>query len=229
MGETIVLEPGNDLEDGMAVAARQLGGDQRGLERVVEPERVILFRVPWTDDRGEIQVNRGYRIQMNSAIGPYKGGLRFHPEETFDTIRALAAWMTWKCAIVDIPLGGGMGGVVCNPKGLSFGELERLSRSYIRQVGRILGEDMDVPAPDVYTNSMVMGWMMDEYSKMAGAYTPGVITGKPVGGGGSLGRTEATGFGVIYTDAADGTENGKGPRRGESDRCASAVCDCRTP
>ncbi|MHB1384768.1 MAG: Glu/Leu/Phe/Val family dehydrogenase, partial [Bellilinea sp.] len=140
-----------------------------------------------------------FRVQHNDARGPNKGGIRFHPAETLDMVRALATWMTWKCAVVDIPLGGGKGGVVVDPATLSSGEKERLVRGWVQQMWRNIGPRQDVPAPDVGTNPQMMGWMMDEYSRLTGQYTPGVITGKPVGGGGSLGRTEATGYGVIYT------------------------------
>jgi glutamate dehydrogenase (NAD(P)+) len=137
-------------------------------------------------------------VQHNDARGPAKGGIRFHPSETMDTVRALSMWMTWKCAVADIPLGGGKGGVAVDPATLSISEQEKLCRGWIDQIWRNIGPRQDVPAPDVGTNPRMMGWMMDEYSKLVGQYTPGVITGKPVGGGGSLGRKEATGYGVIY-------------------------------
>jgi glutamate dehydrogenase (NAD(P)+) len=150
-------------------------------------------------DDGSIQVFFGYRVQHNDARGPAKGGIRFHPSETMDTIRALAMWMTWKCAVADIPLGGGKGGVAVDPTTLSTGEKERLCRGWIDQIWKNIGPRTDVPAPDVGTTPQMMGWMMDEYTKHTGEYHPGVITGKPVGAGGSAGRTEATGFGVVYT------------------------------
>ncbi|MEE4195829.1 MAG: Glu/Leu/Phe/Val dehydrogenase, partial [Anaerolineae bacterium] len=150
-------------------------------------------------DNGTIKVFEGFRVQHNDARGPSKGGIRFHPSETVDTVRALATWMTWKCAVVDIPLGGAKGGVIIDPATLSTNEKERLVRGYIQQVWKNIGPRQDIPAPDVGTTPQMMGWMMDEYSKLSGQYTPGVITGKPVGGGGSLGRTEATGYGVIFT------------------------------
>jgi glutamate dehydrogenase (NAD(P)+) len=162
------------------------------------PLREFHVRIPVKMDDGTTQIFEGFRVQYNDARGPTKGGIRFHPAETFDTIRALAAWMTWKCATVDIPLGGGKGGVVCNPKELSLGELERLSRGYIRALGHYIGPEIDVPAPDVYTTPQVMAWMMDEYSKMVGYNAPGVITGKPVPLGGSQGRVEATARGGMY-------------------------------
>jgi len=163
------------------------------------PLREFHFRIPVRMDDGTLKVFEGFRVQHNDARGPNKGGIRFHPAETIDTVRALATWMTWKCAVVDIPLGGGKGGVIVDSATLSTSEKERLVRGYVQQMWRNIGPRQDVPAPDVGTSPQMMGWMMDEYSKLAGQYTPGVITGKPVGGGGSLGRTEATGFGVIYT------------------------------
>jgi glutamate dehydrogenase (NAD(P)+) len=162
------------------------------------PLREYHFRIPVRMDDGSIRVFQGFRVQHNDARGPSKGGIRFHPSETVDTVRALATWMTWKCAVADIPLGGGKGGVIVDPATLSISEKERLVRGYIQQIWKNIGPRNDVPAPDVGTTPQMMGWMMDEYSRLCGQYTPGVITGKPVGGGGSLGRTEATGFGVIY-------------------------------
>ncbi len=156
------------------------------------PIRELHVTLPVRMDDGSTEIFHGYRVQYNDSRGPTKGGLRFHPHETIDTVRALAAWMTWKTAVMDIPLGGGKGGIICNPKVMSPGELERLSRAYIRQVGRILGEDMDVPAPDVYTTPQIMAWMMDEYAFMRGHNVPGVITGKPLPLGGSAGRGDAT-------------------------------------
>jgi glutamate dehydrogenase (NAD(P)+) len=162
------------------------------------PMREFRFQIPVRMDDGSIQVFFGYRVQHNDARGPNKGGIRFHPSETLDTIRALAMWMTWKCAVADIPLGGGKGGVAVDSATLSTGEKERLCRGWIDQIWKNIGPRQDVPAPDVGTTPQMMGWMMDEYTKLTGNYTPGVITGKPQGAGGSAGRTEATGFGVIY-------------------------------
>jgi glutamate dehydrogenase (NAD(P)+) len=163
-----------------------------------EPLRELHVTLPVRMDDGSVKVFKGFRVQYNDARGPTKGGIRFHPAETIDTVRALAAWMTWKTAVVDIPLGGGKGGIICNPKELSPTELERLSRAYIRQVGRILGEEIDIPAPDVYTNPQIMAWMMDEYSFMRGYNVPGVITGKPIPLGGSAGRGDATARGGMF-------------------------------
>lgn len=164
-----------------------------------EPMREFKFMIPVRMDNGSLRVFFGYRVQHNDARGPSKGGIRFHSSETADTVRALAMWMTWKCAVANIPLGGGKGGVAVDSATLSNSEKERLCRGWIDQIYRNIGPRQDVPAPDVGTTPQMMGWMMDQYSKLVGEYTPGVITGKPVGGGGSLGRKEATGFGVIYT------------------------------
>jgi glutamate dehydrogenase (NAD(P)+) len=162
------------------------------------PLRELHVTLPVKMDDGTTKVFHGFRVQYNDARGPTKGGIRYHPDETIDTVRALAAWMTWKCSVVDIPLGGGKGGIICNPKEMSQGELERLSRAYIRQVGRIIGLEKDVPAPDVYTTPQIMAWMADEYAFMKGYNEFGVITGKPLPMGGSAGRGDATARGGIY-------------------------------
>ncbi len=162
------------------------------------PARELHVTIPVKMDNGKIQVFHGFRVEHNDARGPNKGGIRFHPDETIDTVRALASWMTWKTAVVDIPLGGGKGGVICDPSKLSEGELERLSRGYIRAIGRFIGPEKDIPAPDVYTNPQIMAWMMDEYSKMTGHNVPGMITGKPLELGGSKGRSDATARGGVY-------------------------------
>ena len=179
--------------------AAMLNLDPQVAEILRWPSREFKFTIPVRMDDGSIRVFTGYRVQHSDARGPAKGGIRFHPAETLDTVRALAMWMTWKTSIADIPLGGGKGGVPVDPATLSVYEKERLCRGWVDQMWRNIGPRQDVPAPDVGTTPQMMGWMMDEYSKLVGQYTPGVITGKPVGGGGSLGRTEATGFGVIYT------------------------------
>ncbi len=179
--------------------ADKLQLDQEVREILRWPLREYHFRIPVRMDDGSIRVFEGFRVQHNDSRGPNKGGIRFHPAETIDTVRALATWMTWKCAVVDIPLGGGKGGVIVDPATLSISEKERLVRGWVQQMWKNIGPRQDVPAPDVGTTPQMMGWMMDEYSKLSGQYTPGVITGKPVGNGGSLGRTEATGFGVIFT------------------------------
>jgi glutamate dehydrogenase (NAD(P)+) len=163
------------------------------------PLREFHVTLPVRMDDGTTRVFHAFRVQYNDARGPTKGGLRFHPDETIDTVRALAAWMTWKTAVVDIPLGGGKGGIICNPKEMSTGELERLSRAYIRAIGHYIGEETDVPAPDVYTTPQIMAWMMDEYAVMRGYNVPGMITGKPIPLGGSAGRGDATARGGMYT------------------------------
>ena len=158
----------------------------------------IQVTLPVRMDNGSTKIFHAFRVQYNTARGPAKGGIRWHPQETIDTVRALAAWMTWKTAVVDIPLGGGKGGVVCNPKELSESEKERLARAYIRALARSLGVTKDVPAPDVYTTPQIMAWMMDEYEKIMGESHPGVITGKPIALGGSQGRGDATARGAVY-------------------------------
>lgn len=163
------------------------------------PMRELHVNLPVRMDNGSFKVFQGFRVQYNDAKGPMKGGIRFHPEETIDTVRALAAWMTWKCALLDLPLGGAKGGIICNPKEMSEGELERLSRSYIQQISQFIGPDKDIPAPDVYTNPQTMAWMMDEYSKIMRKNVFGVITGKPLEIGGSAGRVDATARGGMYT------------------------------
>src|SRR5512143_3908511 len=163
------------------------------------PMREYSFRIPVRMDDGTRRVFQGYRVQHNDARGPSKGGIRFHPHETLDTVRALAMWMTWKCAVVDIPLGGGKGGVICDPHNLSAWEQEQIYRGWIRQIARDVGPLRDVPAPDVMTSPQHMLWILDELEAIRGEKLPGFITGKPVGMGGSLGRTEATGYGVVFT------------------------------
>jgi glutamate dehydrogenase (NAD(P)+) len=179
-------------------AAERLGLDAATHELLRWPQRELKVTIPVQMDDGTVKIFHGYRVQYNTARGPAKGGIRWHPEETLDTVRALAAWMTWKTAVVDIPLGGGKGGVTCNPKEMSEMEKQRLARAYIRAVGRTLSVSKDVPAPDVYTTPQIMGWMMDEYETLIGQHHPGVITGKPLGLGGSEGRGDATARGGVY-------------------------------
>jgi len=180
-------------------AADELGLDQQVRDYLRWPMREFHFRIPVRMDDGKIRIFQAYRVQHNDSRGPNKGGLRFAAGETADAVRALAMWMTWKTAVADIPLGGGKGGVDVDPSTLSDDEKERLVRGYVKVMWKNIGPRKDVPAPDVGTTPQMMGWMMDEYSSIIGDYTPGVITGKPLGGGGSEGRTEATGYGVIFT------------------------------
>ena len=179
-----------------------LGIDGVALEMLRWPQREIHLRLPVRMDDGRVKIFEAFRVQYNWARGPAKGGIRWHPDETIDTVRALAAWMTWKTAVVDIPLGGGKGGVVCNPKEMTPPEQERLARAYVRALSKDLGIDIDVPAPDVYTNPQIMAWMMDEYEVLKGERHPGVITGKPLPLGGSKGRGDATARGGVYVTRA---------------------------
>ena len=199
---TTLTQPYNPYE----VAQRQfdrvadildLDDATRDLLRV--PLREYHFSIPIHTDGAGVKVLRGFRVQHNDARGPCKGGIRFHPQETIDMIRALAMWMTWKCAVVDIPLGGAKGGVVCDPHNLTAREQEQICRGWVRQIARDVGPEIDVPAPDVMTTPQHMVWMLDEWETIHGRHAPGFITGKPVDLGGSLGRTEATGYGVVFT------------------------------
>ena len=178
--------------------AEMLGLDEGTCKFLRWPRRELHFTVPIKTDSGAVEVYQGFRVQHNDARGPAKGGIRFHPEEDINVVRALATWMTWKTAVMDLPLGGGKGGVICNPRDMSEREQELLCRGFIDQIVRMVGPVQDVPAPDVMTSGKHMLWMMDEYEKITGGRFPGCITGKPVGVGGSLGRTEATGYGVVY-------------------------------
>ena len=178
--------------------AQMLNLDSQVAEVLRWPTREFTFRIPVRTDDGSIRLFTGYRVQHSDARGPSKGGIRFHPAETLDTVRALSMWMTWKTSVADVPLGGSKGGVPIDPATLSPYEKERLCRGWVDQIWRNIGPRQDVPAPDVGTTPQMMGWMMDEYSRLVGQYTPGVITGKPLGGGGSQGRTEATGFGAVF-------------------------------
>jgi len=179
--------------------ADMLDLDAAARELLRNPLREYHVSIPVRMDDGSSKVFRGYRVQHNDARGPGKGGIRFHPHETVDTVRALSMWMTWKCSVADIPLGGGKGGVICDPHHLSLREQEQICRGWVRQLAKDVGPLIDVPAPDVMTNAQHMLWMLDEFEVIHGAKYPGFITGKPVGMGGSLGRKEATGYGVIYT------------------------------
>jgi glutamate dehydrogenase/leucine dehydrogenase len=180
-------------------AADVLGLDNDTREMIKYPERVLTVTVPVRMDDGHIHRFEAYRVQHSSVRGPAKGGLRYHPQVTLDEVKALATWMTWKCAVVNIPFGGAKGGVTCDPKHMSQGELEHLTRRYTSAILPLIGPKQDIPAPDVYTNSQTMAWIMDTYSMTKGYAIPGVVTGKPISLGGSLGRNEATGRGVFYT------------------------------
>ncbi len=180
-------------------AASLLDLDKATRELLRNPMREHHFSIPVKMDDGHVEIFRGFRVQHNDARGPIKGGIRFHPLETVDAVRAMAMWLTWKTAVADLPLGGGKGGVVCDPHHLSLGEQERLCRGWVRQIFRNIGPEIDIPAPDIMTNSQHMLWMLDEYEILAGGRFPGSFTGKPVGMGGSLGRTESTGYGIIIT------------------------------
>ena len=193
------LNPFTIAQRQLDTAAERLGLDSATHGLLRWPQRELTVTIPVQMDDGSIKILRGYRVQYNYARGPAKGGLRWHPDETIDTVRALAAWMTWKTAVVDIPLGGGKGGVTCNPKEMSESEKQRLARAYMRAVASVLAVDKDVPAPDVYTTPQIMAWMMDEYEAIVGHHHPGVITGKPIPLGGSEGRGDATARGGVYT------------------------------
>ena len=181
------------------LAADALELDDSVRSMIKYPERVLIVSVPVRMDTGHIVRFEGFRVQHNTTRGPAKGGIRYHPDVTVDEVKALATWMTWKCAVVNIPFGGGKGGVTCNPKTLSMGELERLTRRYATAILPLIGPEKDIPAPDVYTTPQIMAWIMDTYSMNMGYPVPGVVTGKPISLGGSLGRNEATGRGVYYT------------------------------
>lgn len=201
-----VKEGGKIMEDNPFVSAQKqlkkaidiLKIEDDIYEILKEPKEYFEVSIPVKMDNGRVRVFRGYRVHYNNALGPYKGGIRFHPNVNINEVKALASWMTWKCSLVGLPYGGAKGGVVCNPKEMSKGELERLSRGYIRALRDFIGPDKDIPAPDVYTNPQIMAWMMDEFSKIAGYNVPGVITGKPVQVFGSEGRDEATGNGLAF-------------------------------
>ncbi|MGI8586896.1 MAG: Glu/Leu/Phe/Val family dehydrogenase [Chloroflexia bacterium] len=180
------------------IAAEKINLDP-GMEAILrQPERELHVHFPVRMDDGSIRVFDGFRVQHSTARGPAKGGIRFHQDVSIDEVKALATWMTWKCAVVDIPYGGGKGGVIVDPKHLSLGELERLSRRFITEIQGIIGPERDIPAPDVNTNSQIMAWMMDQYSRNKGYPVPGMITGKPLPLGGSLGRNEATARGLQF-------------------------------
>ena len=193
------LDPFKISQNQLSDACRILGYGSDIYDALSVPERFVEIRLTMKMDDGSVKSFRGFRSQYNSARGPMKGGIRWHPEESASLVKALSAWMTWKTAVVDIPLGGAKGGIICNPKGMSNRELETLARSYIRKLADVIGPNIDVPAPDVYTTPQIMAWMMDEYETIVRKHAPSVITGKPLQLGGSAGRSIATAKGGVYT------------------------------
>ena len=185
-------------------AARILNLEPGIWKILTHPKRQIIVSCPVQMDNGEIEVFTGYRVQYNITLGPAKGGIRYHPDVTLDEVTALAAWMTWKCAVAHIPFGGGKGGIICDPTRMSRRELEALTRRYVAEIIDAIGPEKDVPAPDVNTNEQIMAWVMDTYSMHVGHTATAVVTGKPIEMGGSLGRREATGRGVMIVDARGG-------------------------
>jgi glutamate dehydrogenase/leucine dehydrogenase len=192
------INPFETAQRQVDIVAKVLNLDPGTTSILKHPKRELTVNFPVRMDDGSYRVYTGYRVQYNMARGPCKGGIRYHPQVSLDEVRALAAWMTWKCAVVNLPYGGAKGGVICDPKHMSKGELERLTRRFASEISPIIGPEMDVPAPDVYTDSQTMAWIMDTYSMERGYSVPGVVTGKPLSIGGSEGRGEATGRGVMY-------------------------------
>lgn len=195
---TQTLNPFENAQKQIKTACDRLGVEPAVYEILKQPMYTLEVNIPVTMDNGTVKTFVGYRSQHNNAVGPFKGGIRFHQNVTQDEVKALSMWMTFKCGVVGLPYGGGKGGVVVDPHVLSGGELERLARGYARAIAPIIGEKVDIPAPDVGTNGQVMAWMVDEYQKVTGKFAPGVFTGKPVSFHGSLARTEATGYGVAW-------------------------------
>jgi glutamate dehydrogenase/leucine dehydrogenase len=192
------INPFETAKQQVDIVADLIGLDGGVREVLKHPKRELTVNFPVRMDDGSVRVYTGYRVQYNMARGPSKGGIRYHPQVTLDEVRALAAWMTWKCAVVNIPYGGAKGGVICDPKHMSKNELERLTRRYASEIALFIGPEIDIPAPDVYTDSQTMAWIMDTYSMQKGYSVPGVVTGKPISLGGSEGRNEATGRGCAY-------------------------------
>lgn len=190
--------PWNQAKKQLEKTAKQINLDPLTYAHLSEPEKIIEVNLPLRKDNGKVTTIKGYRVQHNSHKGPYKGGLRFHPNVSMDEVKALAFWMTMKTALVDIPFGGGKGGITVDPKTLSEKELEQLTRLFAKRITHNIGPDKDIPAPDVNTNGKIMEWIADEYSKHVGKHTPAVVTGKPINKGGSQGRTEATGLGGAF-------------------------------
>ncbi len=194
-----ILDPFKISQHQLAEACKIKGYGDEIYKALSVPERFVEVKLTMKMDDGSIKTFRGFRSQYNSARGPMKGGIRWHPEESASLVKALSAWMTWKCATVDIPLGGAKGGIICNPKEMSNREIENLARAYIRKLADVLGPNVDVPAPDVYTTPQIMAWMMDEYETIVRKHAPSIITGKPLPIGGSAGRSIATAQGGVYT------------------------------
>jgi len=192
------LDPFDIALQQLKKAADVMKLDKQAYELLSQPQAILQVSIPVKMDNGETKVFTGFRVRYNTARGPAKGGIRFHPQETLSTVKALSAWMTWKTAMLNLPLGGSKGGIICDTKKMSKGELERLSRGYIRAVADFIGPEVDIPAPDVYTTPQIMAWMMDEYEKIVRHSAPGVITGKPLENWGSLGRGDATARGGMY-------------------------------
>jgi glutamate dehydrogenase/leucine dehydrogenase len=192
------MNPFNNAMEQLKKSAELIQLEKDIWERLKKPDNILQVSLPIRMDDGSSQVFEGYRVQYNNSRGPYKGGIRFHPKTDLNEVKALAFWMAIKCAVVGIPYGGAKGGITVTPKKLSAGELERLTRIFTQKLSGFIGPEKDIPAPDVYTNSQIMAWMMDEYSKIKGYNVPGVVTGKPVEIGGSLGRNEATGLGGFF-------------------------------
>ena len=190
-------------------ALNKLGFDEGMYDLIKEPMRLLTVRIPVRMDDGSVKTFTGYRAQHNDAVGPTKGGVRFHPDVDVEEVTALSMWMTLKCGIVDLPYGGGKGGIVCDPRQMSIHEVERLSRGYVRAISQIVGPTKDIPAPDVFTNSQIMAWMMDEYSQMDEFNSPGFITGKPIVLGGSQGRDRSTAVGVVIAIEEAAKRRGK--------------------
>ena len=193
------LNPLDSMKERFSNAAKILGIDQMTYDMLINPQKVVIVSLPVILDNGTLQVFEGIRVVHSASMGPSKGGIRYSMNVTLDEVKALAAWMTWKCAVVGIPYGGAKGGIKCDPRNMSNGELERLTRSYTAAMQDVFGPDRDIPAPDMGTNAQTMAWIMDEYSKIKGISSPAVVTGKPLVLGGSLGRVEATGRGVMVT------------------------------
>ena len=192
------LNPFKIAQYQLDLAAKKLGLDAGIHQRLRWPERVLIVSIPVRMDDGSIRVFEGYRSQYNDFCGPTKGGIRYHPNVSLDEVKALSAWMTWKCAVVGLPYGGAKGGIICDTKTMSLGEIERLTRRYTFMISPLLGPEKDIPAPDVYTNPQTMAWIMDTFSILRGYTVPGVVTGKPLDLGGSLGRNEATARGCVF-------------------------------